>query len=170
MYAFVTHSLVLVQDSSLDVSMGEIIEPTPVPFSFDTLGWKIVFVLLVLVLFYIGYRVYKNYKKKQYLRDAIAHIDELKKQSDLGVAAYINAVMFQLKETALHTFGRSEVAGLYGRDWLQFLDKKVKGANFEADETLILDAVYKHEVEEPTAFNKEVFSNKSINWIKQHAR
>ncbi|CDF78392.1 conserved hypothetical protein (DUF4381) [Formosa agariphila KMM 3901] len=169
MFALKLHTLTVLQDAS-DLVLGDIIEPTPVPFTYETIGWKIVFALVAILLIYIAYRLYKNYKKKQYLREAVAYIQDLQKQTDLDAAAYINAVMFQLKQTALHTFGRLEVARLYGTAWLQFLDSKVNGSNFKDDEAVILEAVYKQEVSESTAFNKEKFSNKSINWIKQHAR
>ncbi|WP_194766286.1 DUF4381 domain-containing protein [Tamlana sp. I1] len=166
------HNLIVFQDANTapDLSMGDIIEPAPVPFSFDTLGWKIVFALVALLLVFIAFKVYKYYKKKHYLRKAVAEIHALKNQNDLDVVAFVNAVMFQIKQTALQTFGRQEVAGLYGEDWLRFLDEKVKGSNFKADESLILAAVYKHEMLESATFNKEQFSNKSINWIRKHAR
>ncbi|WP_066220878.1 DUF4381 domain-containing protein [Formosa haliotis] len=172
MLVFKLYNLIVLQDATTasDLAMGDIIEPAPVPFTFDTIGWKIVFALMILLLVFIGYKIYKHYKKKQYLREAIAQIQVLQHQTDLDAVSFINAVMFQLKQTALQTFGRQQVAGLHGADWLQFLDDKVQGSNYKGDEALILAAVYKHEVSDSASFNRELFSNKSINWIRKHAR
>lgn len=169
MIALISLVFVLPQEPS-NLVIGELMEPDPVPFSFDTIGWKIVFVLAAMLIGYIGYRLYRNYKNKHYMREAEVYIKTLQQQSDMDAVSFVNAVMFQLKKTALHTFGRPEVAGLYGNEWLRFLDSKVTGCNFIADEAFILDAIYKQNVSNATAFSKETFSNKSINWIRQHAR
>lgn len=157
----------LFQEKTLQ--LGDIKEPDPIPYSYDTLGWKIVFALLVLVLLFGLYKWYMAYKKKQYLRDAVQHIQSLSTQPDLSLAQYINAILITLKRTAMQTFGRNEVAALHGKDWLQFLDDKVKQSNFSADETAILQAVYKDSVDADSSFNKEQFTNKSIHWITHHA-
>jgi len=78
--------------------------------------------------------------------------------------------MFQVKLTALHTFGRKKVASLEGEQWLQFLDKSVKNSNFDQYHDVIFRAVYKDEFLPSSDFNKEVFINSTIKWIKNHAR
>ncbi|MFB9054595.1 DUF4381 domain-containing protein [Formosa undariae] len=156
------------QAKALD--LGDVIEPSPVPFTFETLGWKIVFFLIAVLIALVGYKIYQNYKKKQYLRDAVAEIQKLKQQTELSSVELINSILFVLKDTAMQSFGRKEVAGLYGSDWVNFLDSKVNTSNFKTDEPVILDAVYKHELQQTSAFNKEQFTNKSIHWIQHHAR
>ncbi|MGJ5643339.1 DUF4381 domain-containing protein [Formosa sp. S-31] len=151
------------------LQLGDLKEPEPIPYSYDTLGWKIVFGVLVLLFLFGLYKWYVAYKKKQYLRDAVQHIQTLSVQTDLSLAQYINAILITLKRTAIQTFGRTEVAALHGKDWLQFLDNKVKQSNFSADETAILQAVYKDRVEDASGFSKDQFKNKSIHWITHHA-
>ena len=156
------------QNTTLD--LGAIIEPSPVPFTFETIGWKIVFFLLALLCAFVAYKIYKNYKKKQYLRDAVAEIQKLKQQTELSPVALINSVLFVLKDTAMQSFSRQEVAGLYGSEWISFLDSKDPTTHFKTDESLILDAVYKHKLNNRASFNKDQFTNKSIHWIQHHAR
>lgn len=166
------HNLFWFQDPTPTkaLELGDVIEPSPVPFTFETLGWKIVFFLIAVLLVVLGYKIYQNYKKKQYLRDAIAEIKTLKQQTDLSPVELINSILFVLKDTAMQSFGRKEVAGLYGSDWIHFLDSKVTTSQFKADESVILDAVYKHELQQTSTFNKDQFTNKSIHWIQHHAR
>lgn len=170
MLAWIFHirlSIGLLQDQVLQ--LGDLKEPEPIPFSFNTLGWKIVFVLLLGFVFFILYKWHVAYKKKQYIRDAVKHIQGLSQETDLTVAQFINDILFTLKRTAMCTFGRTQVAGLHGKDWLQFLDETVKQSDFSADEHIILQAVYKETVADASAFNKEEFKNKSIHWITHHA-
>ncbi|MDW5287653.1 DUF4381 domain-containing protein [Formosa sp. PL04] len=166
------HTLFMLQDptQSKTLELGDVIEPTPVAFTFETLGWKTVFFLLALLIAFVGYKIYKNYKKKQYLREAVTEIKKLKQQTELSPVELINAILFVLKDTAMQSFSRQEVAGLYGSEWISFLDSKEATANFKNDETVILDAVYKHEFHENSSFNKDQFTNKSIHWIQHHAR
>ena len=127
-------------------------------------------VLLIILIALLLYKGYKAYQKKQYLRTAVAEIKSLQAQSDLSAEAFINAVLFLLKDTAIQSYGRQTVAGLFGREWLTFLDSKVKNSGFIDDEVIILNAVYKQQLPDNQVFNKTRFTNKSIHWIEHHAR
>ena len=50
--------------------MGGILEPEPLPFSFDTLGWKILGALILIGLCIILIRQIKRYQKNTYRREA----------------------------------------------------------------------------------------------------
>ncbi|MBK0370101.1 DUF4381 domain-containing protein [Flavobacterium agrisoli] len=165
------YNSIFIQETPLDddLVLGEIIEPTPIPFSFDTIGWKVVFFCIAVLFAYIIYRIYINYKKKSYLREAVAAVQNLSNK-ELETVTFIEGILFILKDTAIQTFGRQEVAALHGEKWLSFLDAKVANSNFKAQENVIFDVLYKNEIQPNVTFNKEEFSNKSINWIKQHAR
>ncbi|WP_299778655.1 DUF4381 domain-containing protein [uncultured Formosa sp.] len=166
------HTLFWFQDptETTTLDLGAIIEPSPVAFTFGTIGWKIIGFLLVVLIAFVVYKSYMNYKKKQYLRDAVTELQKLKKQTELSPVALINAVLFVLKETAIQSFSRQNVAGLYGSEWITFLDSKDPTTDFKTDEAFILDAVYKHELNGTASFNKDQFTNKSIHWIQHHAR
>jgi len=159
----------LFQDSQLnELELGSILEPDPIPFSFDTLGWKIVFMVLVLLWLYTIYRLLIKYKHNKYKRDAIVEIKELIK-NDHPESKFITNVLLVLKRTALQSYSRLDVASLQGDDWLTFLDKKVSGINFIKYKNHISNAVYRDMFEPSTEFDKEEFSRMTIKWIKNHA-
>ena len=155
---------------SENIQLNPVIEPYPVPFTMDTIGWKILFFLLFIVIVFIAYKFFMYYKSNQYRREAIAKIQSISTNSEISIFEFINRVMFQVKLTALHTFGRKKVASLEGEQWLQFLDKSVKNSNFDQYHDVIFRAVYKDEFLPSSDFNKEVFINSTIKWIKNHAR
>ena len=142
-----------------------IIEADPVQFSFNTTGWKVVFTIVILILIQVVYRLYLNYKKKQYRRDAIQEILKIQTKD----VDFITQLMFTLKKTALQTYGRKTVAKLYGDEWFSFLDDKVNGCNFFKNKELISAAIYKKELPKGTTFNQQAWQLISIKWIKHHA-
>jgi uncharacterized protein DUF4381 len=152
-----------------NIPLKPIIEADPVAFTFDTVGWKVLFFLLICLIIYISYRYYIHYKNNQYRRDAIASISNISLNKNLSMATLITSILFQLKQTAVNTYGRKTVASLEGSNWLQFLDDKVNGINFKKDKTVILNAVYRSEFEESSNFNKDNFIRMSKKWIEKHA-
>ena len=152
-----------------NIQLKPIMEADPVVFTFDTIGWKVLFFLLFVTILFLIYKYYLHYKNNQYRRDAIQNINELHNKQDISVSALITRIMFEIKQTALHAYDRKTVASLEGADWLQFLDKKVKGSNFIKDQEIIIDAVYKDKYVQTDHFNRDDFVNKSLKWIKEHA-
>ncbi len=152
-----------------NIQLKPIIEPDPVVFSFDAVGWKVLFSLLLLTIVFILYKYYLHYKINQYRREAIKNINDLSNDQNISIYDLISQVMFQIKQTALQTYDRKTVASLEGNDWLQYLDKKVIGSNFINDQEIIIDAVYKDKYIQTNHFNRDDFINKSIKWIKEHA-
>lgn len=152
-----------------NISLTPILEPTPVVFSFDAIGWKILLVLLVLMSTYLLYKYYLYYKKNQYRRDAVTRITEIQINSNCSIIEVVKQTMFQIKLTALKTFGRNKVASLEGEKWIHFLNESGKNTNFYVYQEEILNAIYKNELKENNNFNKEDFLKTSIKWIKNHA-
>jgi len=153
-----------------DIQLKPLIEPTPVEFTMDTIGWKVLFVLIAMMVLYAIYKYYLHYKSNQYRRDAIAKITVIQSNPELSLPVFITQIMFQLKQTALYAFGRKKVASLEGNQWFQFLEENAKGVNFNNYQNAISEAIYKDEVSEESNFNKEEFVKTSINWIRNHAR
>lgn len=151
------------------IQLNPIIEATPVPFTMDTLGWKILFFLLFAIVLFIIYKVYKNYQNKQYRREAVSKILQISTTSDIPIPELITNIMFQIKQTALITFGRKKVASLNKINWLHFLDKTGKESQFLNFQQDIFSAIYKEEINVEGNFNKADFVDNSIKWIKSHA-
>lgn len=155
------------QDNQLE--LGEIMEVEPIPFTFDTLGWKIIFVFIALVIAYALYKLYLRYQNNQYRRDAVIEIEHLNSNSELPESTFITQSVLVLKRIAMQTFSRQEVASLKGEAWLSFLDDKVSGVNFRKYTKEIEEAVYQDSFNPSTDYNKAEFYTMSIKWIKNHA-
>lgn len=151
------------------IELKPIMEPTPVAFTFDTVGWKILFMLIVVMAIFIAYNLYKKYKKSQYRRDAISTILKINLNNEIELSNFIKQIMFQLKQTALETFGRSKVASLEGDNWLQFLKETGKNTDFTSYKEEIFSSIYKDKTVLKDRFNKKEFTELSIKWINSHA-
>lgn len=156
-----------VQDNQL--KLGEIMEVESIPFTFDTLGWKIVAIALLLLLAHFIYKFYLRYKNNQYKRDAVIEIESLNANSELTESAFITQSILVLKRIAMQTFSRQEVASLNGEAWLSFLDEKVIDVNFRKYTKEIEEAVYQDNFNPSADYNKAEFYTMSIKWIKNHA-
>ena len=154
--------------SNQTVELGALLEASPVPFSMDTIGWKILFGILTLLILQLLYKYYKFYKSNAYRRVAILKITQLAVANQNSSVYLISEIMFQLKQTALETYSRTEVASLKGLQWLQFLDNKGKTTDFSKNETVITEALYNNELDESNQFNSNAFVASSIKWIKTH--
>ena len=150
------------------LELGNVMEPEPIAFTFDTLGWKVLLALFVILCVYGLYRLYLKYRHNQYRRDAIAELEHVMSDSQLSEVAFITKYVFVLKRTALQSYPREQVASLKGDSWLQFLDNKVSDVTFHKYKQEVLDAVYK-ETFNSNNFNKNDFHQMSLKWIKHHA-
>lgn len=149
--------------------LGSIIEPDPIPFTMDSIGWKILFILLFISILFFVLKKYKEYKKNTYRRDAIDEINSIISDSDLNVSIKIEKTLFILKQTALISYSRIKTASLKGESWLVFLDDTSKYNGFKQYNTLVTNAVYKNVVEEGDKNKVNSFLELSKNWIKNHA-
>ncbi len=152
-----------------DIQLNPIIDADPVQFTMDTIGWKILFIILLSALAILLYKSYLHFKKKAYRRVAVSKIKELSLDNKSSMSFLISQIMFELKQTALQTYERKTVAALEGEKWLQFLDKKMKQSSFSKHQDIIVNAVYKDEFKKNDSFNLNDFADMSIKWIKNHA-
>ncbi|MBY8977158.1 DUF4381 domain-containing protein [Rhodobacteraceae bacterium NNCM2] len=96
-------------------------EPPPISMLPQTMGW--VWLALVVIAAF-GFTLWKwrvRHAANAYRRAALA---ELQAASDPAAIARI------VRRTALMAFPRAEVAGLYGEEWLAFLDRTGGGTVF----------------------------------------
>jgi len=147
---------------------GSLIEPEPIRFSFDTPGWYllggIIFILSCLLLL----RMIKNYRKNAYRRDAIEKLDQIENVSPEGVNYItLNHVFALLKIVAFEAYGRQEVAGMHGNEWLTFLESKAANVSFNKYQEDIYRAVYKEEKVPETVVTELISESKK--WIQTHA-
>lgn len=154
------------ETSTYNSSIGNLIEPEPIGYSFNTPGWYIVFGVLLIIVLVLGFIQYRKYKKDAYRRNAIKQLEFIIQQNSSNVIYEINAL---LKVTALQLFERRKVASLVGEEWFRFLNSTMISGNSMAEKEFekFTMALYNP---------KEQLGNEAMNelkdfailWIKNH--
>lgn len=142
------------------IEMGNLYEPDPVRFTFDTVGWPILGGLLLLGMLVAGYFWFRHYQRNQYRREALKSLDLIKQDQALEVFVV-------LKRTAIHAFGREKVGALSGTEWLKFLDSTGKDVRMLSQGRQIQSVIYEG-VQLPSEAHRQILSNAKL-WVKTHA-
>lgn len=141
--------------------LGELYEPSPVQFTFETVGWPILGALVIVVLLIIAFYSYRNYRRNQYRREALRVLEGISRPDQ------VLAIFMVLKKTAIHAFGREEVAGLSGIEWLKFLERTGKNVQIIDQEKQVESSLYRSEPL-PVDAQHQILSN-AKKWIRTHA-
>lgn len=96
----------------------------------QTLGWKILFLLIALGLGWIAYRKVQHWWVNRYRYESL---DALNTVASLPAEQQAEAVSFILKRCAIYAFGAEQVAPLHGSQWLGFLSSTCEGVSFDND-------------------------------------
>ncbi len=163
---FLFSAFIFQGDNSQPEELGNILEPAPLTFTFETIGWKILAILLFIGAMAVLFRKLKLYHKNKYRREAIKKLKlaEVENISSQGKMIHLSII---LKQVAIISFGREQVAGLYGDAWFSFLDSKQKNSDFGKYANTFKNALYNDvEVDNDTL---EAISGISKKWINQHA-
>jgi hypothetical protein len=153
--------------------LNEIIIPDPVSWMPQTIGWYVVFGLILLVAGWWIYGRIRRFRKNRYRRLALAELAVIEQelQQPEKHAKALAEIPVLLKGTALSAFPRSEVAGLSGEKWLAFLDKTMGGKNFTEGEGRLLPELAYAPVQRTAQFSDESVSKLLQlirRWIKRH--
>ncbi|KTD22740.1 Uncharacterised protein [Legionella lansingensis] len=107
-------------------------------------GWYVLLVVVVFVaamLTYLGYRRHANLRpKKEALRLLASYEKEYMQEKNSQLSSI--KISELLRRVALVYFPRSQVAGVQGRRWLDFLNATAKGVNFDEVSDLLLELPY----------------------------
>jgi hypothetical protein len=106
------------ETSAYNSTIGQLIEPESIAYSFNTPGWYLVFGLLVLIALFIAILQYWKYRKNAYRREAVEQIKDFIQQKNENVVFELNEL---LKRMTIALYGRKKVASLYGLEWFNFL-------------------------------------------------
>ena len=156
-------------------NLHEILLPDAVNWVPQTIGWYVIFGL---VLFVTGYWVYgrlQRFRRNRYRRLALTELAFIERelQQPEGRAKALAEIPVLLKQTALAAFPRSEVAGLSGDRWLAFLDKTMGGKDFTEGEGRLLPELAYAPVSRISNIPGETIGKLLQivrHWIKVHSR
>jgi len=124
-----------ISDSALQ-NLHEIFLPEPVSWMPQTMGWYVVFGI---ILFLAGWWVYgrlRRFRANRYRRLALAELEVIERELNQPEkrSNALAEIPVLLKKTALSAYPRTDVADLSGEEWLAFLDKTMGGKNFAEGE------------------------------------
>ncbi len=152
----------MILQSTSPVQLHDLYEPPPVPFSFGAPGWYVLGgIVLVAAILVAIFRI-RKYVRNRYRRDALRELDVMNHATDLFPQLFV-----VLKKTAIHAFGREEVAPLYGKGWIAFLDSTGVKVHLTDYQEAILPALYTGKTIEPEIMEKILLNAKQ--WVKTHA-
>jgi hypothetical protein len=146
-------------------TLGQLIEPDPVRYSFNTPGWHLVFILLVIIFIVIAFSQYRKYRKNVYRREALRKLEQIE-NSGKSVVYSVNLL---LKTTAIQLFGRRTVADLHGPSLFSFLTSKLDkypGLNKQSIDDFT-SALYNEQFELKENERKELVEFARL-WIQKH--
>ena len=130
-------------------------QPDPVSMWPQTQGWIWLALIAGGVVFMVVRRMRHSWHRNGYRRAAL---EEVKHAG--GDAVLLASI---LRRTALAAYPRSSVAGLFGSDWLDFLDTSYGGTDFSSGKGRVLvTSPYGH------AKSCEGLDQLVTIWIKRH--
>lgn len=151
---------VLQAASSMD--LGPLQEPPPVPFTFETIGWPVLGILLFVLALTLTLIQISKYRHNRYRREALSDLTKIQNgELDLTYC------MVLVKRVAIHAFGRMKVGNLSGRQWLEFLDETATDVQFVKVQKEVEALIYQNKTPAKEVTEQILLNTK--NWIRNHA-
>lgn len=126
-------------------------------------GWWFV-MLGSLLLPLLVPRLWRYQRRYWQRRRRIRALDALSRRQDLDDAQFAAAVSQILKRAALSHYQRDQVAALYGRDWLAFLDAQMAGQAFsQGCGQVLARAPYQAQAQ----VDRSALSHLARHWLQQ---
>lgn len=117
--------------------------PPPVSAWPPAPGWWLLALLLLLMLVATVW-LWRRHRRRAYRREALQQLKQLRNAAnqDQAVLAELSIL---LRRVAISRYGRQQVAGLHGDDWLAFLDRTGRTQAFTQQGRALLDAPYRRQ-------------------------
>lgn len=138
-------------------NLVDIVLPDPGPWWPPAPGWIWATVLLVVLATVWGVLIWLNWRRNAYRRKAVAELEV----ADLTAGQVFGI----LKRVALVSFGRSEVAGLSGVDWIRFLVNSCPKLNPDSLEPLYAAVYTRGDV---SSSDLTVGLEAARRWVRHH--
>ncbi len=156
----------------MDQQVGKLIEPPPVAFDFKAPGWYVLGVMFLLLIIFITWLAVKYYRRNLYRKHALQFLNNVEKLllpvNEFDLLVYQTQML--IKRIAMTRYGRRNVSGLRGDEWIAFINATWREKSFDDnDEALLNQNIY---APQPTVSADEAakFIEKARRWIKKHKR
>jgi hypothetical protein len=152
--------------SKLDLSellgrLSPVSEPSAISLWPQTETWGWVGVSALVLAAWLIRRVLRHRHANAYRRVALREI--------AAGGTSLTTIAEIMRRTALAAFPRSEVAGLYGEEWLAFLDRTGRGTDFREGVGRAFVRVPYAELDEASVEAKQL-TGLAVRWVRQHRR
>ncbi len=153
-------------------NLNDIVLPATVGWWPLAPGWYVLFGLLLIALGWFGYRSLHRWINNRYRRAALSELQLLAEgaQSATKRDASLRQIPVLLKRTALAAYPRNQVASLSGKDWVHFLNSKIRTPSFTEPVSSTLDKL-SYSTGDLNAVDSQAASallNASELWLKRH--
>ncbi|MEQ1740638.1 MAG: DUF4381 domain-containing protein [Methyloglobulus sp.] len=108
------------------------------------IGWWLLAILIPLLVALV-YWLYKRITRKTAIKAAKKLLLQIKQDQQRDNSQKLKDLSALIRRVAISKTARTECAGLIGENWLEFLDRSVKGSPFtEGAGRLLADAPYRN--------------------------
>ncbi|MEQ1484181.1 DUF4381 domain-containing protein [Methyloglobulus sp.] len=132
------------------------------------LGWWLLAILIPLLVA-LAYWLYKRITRKTAIKAAKKLLLQIKQDQQRDNSQKLKDLSALIRRIAISTTARTECAGLIGENWLEFLDRSVKGSPFtEGAGRLLADAPYRNS--QPTEQEISQLTNLCEDWLNAQTK
>lgn len=150
------------------LDLKDIHEPVAIGWWPPAIGWWILAVAIP-ALIILSVWLYKRLTRKTALKTARKILVQIKQDGNADNLQKLCVLSVLVRRVAISVSPRKTAAGLIGRDWLEFLDRSVKGAPFsEGIGRLLADAPYRNTP--PTEQEISQLIDLCENWLKAQGK
>lgn len=135
----------------------------------QTIGWKLLGILLLLLLSYRAICWVQHWWRNRYRREALKQLSALEASAHEWQSV-VRQLPFLLKTTALQAYPRNEVAQLSGQAWLRFLDAQYPGSVFcnGVGQQLLVIAYQPNTLWQLSEIDAQTLITMTRAWISEH--
>ncbi len=116
--------------------------PEPVGWWPPAIGWWILLVLIVMMVF-LSYWFYKKLTHRTIIKTAMKILQDIKQDTTLSEEQKLTRLSALIRRVAISVFPRKDVAGLTGKRWLEFLDETIGEPRFSDTGKVLIDDRYR---------------------------
>lgn len=140
--------------------LKELPYPDAIAFAPETIGWLVLAIGFLLLLGWLGWRLYERRLADGYRRDALRELDDLTPSTG-------EKLPLLLRRTALVAAARADVASLRGSEWIGWLNASAGRELFDPGDAELLDRLaYSGRPVSPEQWRH--LMDRSRRWVEVH--
>ncbi|HEY4323450.1 MAG TPA: DUF4381 domain-containing protein [Mucilaginibacter sp.] len=156
----------------MEDQVGKLIEPAPVPFTFTAPGWYVLGGIAALLILFIVLLMIRYYRLNLYRKHALLQLSNI--QQNYTTNGSFDLLVYEadllIKRIAIARYGRQNVSGLRGNEWISFINKRWREKSFDSTDGQLLERKIYESGQPVSGDEASLFVQKTKRWIKNHKR